>query len=89
MTNRKFDCRKNSESNRIQSRRKLKKAVSKAVAREGQAYPLGYVEALDDTRTLLADFFSFLLKRILSGCRVVVNCRGLLLSWLLPCDPSQ
>jgi len=54
MTNRKSDCRKNSESNRIQSRRKLKKAVSKAAAREGQAYPLGYVEALNDTRTLLA-----------------------------------
>jgi hypothetical protein len=57
MTNRKSDCRKNSESNRIQSRRKLKKAVSKAAAREGQAYPLGYVEALNDTRTLLADYF--------------------------------
>src|SRR2546426_7220484 len=27
MTNRKSDCRKNSESNRIQSRRKLKKAT--------------------------------------------------------------
>jgi hypothetical protein len=36
MTNRKSDCRKNSESNRIQSRRKLKKAVSKAAAREGR-----------------------------------------------------
>ena len=36
MTNRKSDCRKNSESNRIQSRRKLKKAVSRAAAREGR-----------------------------------------------------
>jgi hypothetical protein len=89
MTNRKSDCRKNSESNRIQSRRKLKKAVSKVAAREGQAYPLGYVEALNDTRTLLADFFSFLLKRILSCCRVVVNCRGRLLLWLFPFDLSQ
>ena len=89
MTNRKSDCRKNSESNRIQSRRKLKKAVIKAAAREEQAYPLGYVEALNDTRTLLADFLSFLLKRTLSCWRVVVNCRGLLLSWLLPCHPSQ
>jgi hypothetical protein len=42
-------------------RRMLKKAVSKAPASEGlEAYPLGYVEALNDARTLLADFFSIL-----------------------------
>jgi len=42
-------------------RRMLKKAVSKAAASEGpEAYPLGYVEGLNDARTLLADFFSIL-----------------------------
>jgi hypothetical protein len=35
---------------------------SKAAASEGpQAYPLGYVEGLNDARTKLADFFSTLL----------------------------
>jgi hypothetical protein len=27
-----------------------------------EAYPLGYVEGLNDARTMLADFFSILLK---------------------------
>jgi len=30
--------------------------------RRAEAYPLGYVEGLNDARTLLADFFSILLK---------------------------
>jgi hypothetical protein len=34
----------------------LKKAVH-------EAYPLGYVEGLNDARTMLADFFSILLVR--------------------------
>ena len=35
---------------------------SKAAASEGpEAYPLGYVEELNDARTKLADFFSILL----------------------------
>ena len=34
----------------------------KAAASEGQAYPLGYVEGLNDARTKLADFFSSLLE---------------------------
>jgi hypothetical protein len=35
---------------------------SKAAASEGpEAYPLGYVEDLNDARTPLADFFSILL----------------------------
>jgi len=29
--------------------------------RRGEAYPLGYVEGLNDARTLLANFFSILL----------------------------
>ena len=42
--------------------RMLKKASSKAAASEGpEAYPLGYVEGLNDARTPLADFFSVLL----------------------------
>jgi hypothetical protein len=32
-----------------------------------QAYPLGYVEGLNDARTLLADFFSILLEVNLKG----------------------
>jgi hypothetical protein len=36
---------------------------SKAAASEGpEAYPLGYVEDLNDARTTLAGFFSILLK---------------------------
>ena len=41
----------------------VKKAVSKAAASEGpKAYPLGYVEGLNDARTPLADCFSILLE---------------------------
>jgi hypothetical protein len=44
------------------ARRMLKKFVSKAAASEGpEAYPLGYVEDLNDARTKLAGFFSILL----------------------------
>ena len=39
---------------------------SKAAASEDpEAYPLGYVEDLNDARTKLADFFSILLVRLL------------------------
>ena len=39
-----------------------KRPFSKAAASEGpKAYPQGYVEGLNDARTLLADFFSILL----------------------------
>jgi len=42
-----------------------KRPSSKAAASEGpEAYPLGYVEGLNDARTLLADFFSILLKEV-------------------------
>jgi len=42
----------------------LKKAASKAAASEDpEAYPLGYVEDLNDARTKLAAFFSILLLR--------------------------
>ncbi len=33
-----------------------------AVSEEPEAYPLGYVEDLNEARTKLADFFSILLK---------------------------
>jgi len=37
----------------------LKKAVQQGRSeRRAEAYPLGYVEGLNDARTLLADFFS-------------------------------
>jgi hypothetical protein len=40
----------------------LKMAVSKAAASENpKAYPLGYLEGLNDARTTLAGFFSILL----------------------------
>ncbi|HEY6260611.1 MAG TPA: hypothetical protein VIW47_03390 [Nitrospiraceae bacterium] len=40
----------------------LKKAVSKAAGEsKPEAYPQGYVEDFDETRTKLADFFSILL----------------------------
>ena len=40
-----------------------KSSSSKAAASEGpEAYPLGYVESLNDARTKLADFFSILLE---------------------------
>jgi hypothetical protein len=42
----------------------LKRLSSKAAASEGpEAYPLWYVEGLNDARTLLADFFSILPER--------------------------
>ena len=40
----------------------LKKSVQQGRSeREAEAYPLGYVEDLNDARTKLADFFSILL----------------------------
>ena len=40
----------------------LKKAVQQGRSeRRAETYPLGYVEGLNDARTLLADFFSILL----------------------------
>jgi hypothetical protein len=40
-----------------------KSSSSKDAASEGpEAYPLGYVEDLNDARTMLADFFSILLR---------------------------
>ena len=45
-----------------------KSSSSKAAASEGpEAYPLGYVEGLNDARTPLAGFFSIRLYRILKG----------------------
>jgi len=42
--------------------RMLKKPASKAAASEApKAYPLGYVEGLNEARTKLAGFFSVLL----------------------------
>jgi len=39
----------------------LKKALQQGRSeRRAEAYPLGYVEGLNDARTLLADFFSIL-----------------------------
>jgi hypothetical protein len=39
-----------------------KRLSSKAAASEGpEAYPLGYVEGLNEARTKLADFFSILI----------------------------
>jgi hypothetical protein len=44
----------------------LKKAVQQGRSeRRPEAYPLGYVEDLNDARTPLADFFSILLEVIL------------------------
>ena len=44
------------------SRRMLKMSVQQGRReRRIEAYPLGYVEGLNDARTLLADFFSILL----------------------------
>jgi len=41
----------------------LKKAVQQGRSeRRPEAYPLGYVEGLNDARTPLADFFSILLE---------------------------
>ncbi len=42
-----------------------KSSFSKAAAsEEPKAYPLEYVEVLNDARTMLADFFSFLLVSV-------------------------
>jgi hypothetical protein len=42
-----------------------KRPSSKAAASEGpEAYPLGYVEDLNDARTPLAGFFSVLLEAV-------------------------
>ena len=43
------------------SLRMLKKTVQRVKA---QGVPLGYVEGLNDARTLLADFFSILLSQV-------------------------
>jgi hypothetical protein len=46
-----------------QTCRILKKAVQQGRSeRRPEAYPLGYVEDLNDARTPLADFFSILLQ---------------------------
>jgi hypothetical protein len=58
----------------------LKKAVQQGRSeRRAETYPLGYVEGLNDARTLLADFFSILLvfpnpvhDKIDHGCREAV-----------------
>ncbi len=42
------------------SKRLSSKAAGKS---KPEAYPLGYVEDFDETRTTLADFFSILLNR--------------------------
>jgi hypothetical protein len=43
----------------------LKKIVQQGRSeRRAEAYPLGYVEGLNDERTLLADFFSILLEQV-------------------------
>jgi hypothetical protein len=50
--------------------RMLKMAVQQGRSeRRAEAYPLGYVEGLNDARTLLADFFSSLLEGRYSTCR--------------------
>jgi hypothetical protein len=46
------------------SRRMFKNAVSKAAGEsKPEAYPRGYVEDFDESRTKLADFFSILRER--------------------------
>jgi hypothetical protein len=46
------------------SRRLLKKAIQQGRSEcRPEAYPLGYVEDLNDARTKLADFFSSLLEK--------------------------
>ena len=50
------------DTTREHSRRMLKKADQQGRSeRRPEAYPLGYVEDLNDARTPLADFFSILL----------------------------
>jgi hypothetical protein len=46
----------------------LKKTVQQCRSkRRAEAYPLGYVEGLSDARTMLADFFSILLRDIVEN----------------------
>jgi hypothetical protein len=46
----------------------LKKTVQQGRSeRRAEAYPLGYVEGLSDARTMLADFFSILLRDIVEN----------------------
>ena len=74
MTRKKFD-RSHAWHNRNGLAGCSKRLSSKAAASEGpEAYPLGYVENLNDARTLLAGFFSFLLR---SGFWAVGIGRGL------------
>ena len=50
-------------------RRMLKKADQQGRSeRRPETYPLGYVEDLNDARTLLADFFSILLRVVRLTC---------------------
>ena len=52
----------------------LKKAVQQGRSEWGpEAYPLGYVEGLNDARTPLADFFSILLGNDVA--HEIVQCR--------------
>ena len=49
----------------------LKKTVQQGRSeRRSEAYPLGYVEVLSDARTMLADFFSILLRDIVQNGRL-------------------
>jgi hypothetical protein len=65
------DAGRYAQASRVAQRESLhagcsKRLSSKAAASEGpEAYPLGYVEGLNDARTLLADFFSILLTPLL------------------------
>jgi len=52
----------NGSSARIASRMLKKAAQQGRSERRADAYPLGYVEGLNDARTKLADFFSILLE---------------------------
>ena len=52
----------NGSSARIASRMLKKAAQQGRSERRADAYPLGYVEGLNDARTKLADFFSTLLE---------------------------
>jgi hypothetical protein len=55
-----------------------KRSSSKAAAsEEPEAYPLGYVEGLNDVRTLLADFFSILLGPIDSTRAAMLITEGI------------
>ena len=60
------------------SRRMLKKVDQQGRSeRRPEAYPLGYVEDLNDARTLLADFFSILLRVVrLTSLRTVLYDAG-------------